>query len=239
MKNFLVTICARGGSKGIPGKNIKELNGQPLIDYSIRHARDFASNRGNVDIVLSTDSKEIMEVAEECGLSTDYLRPTNLANDTVGKMEVLNHVLRHQEEKNKKDYDIILDLDVTSPLRTQRDLTEGLQKLLLNKDALNVFSVSKPHKNPYFNVVEDKEDGYCKLVCPSNTKSRQSAPQVYDMNASFYFYRKAFFENGYQSAITDRSLYYLMDHICFDLDEPLDFDIMEFLLKNDKLGMAL
>jgi CMP-N-acetylneuraminic acid synthetase len=237
--NILVTLCGRGGSKGIPGKNIKKLNGKPLLAYSINHAKAFAKAHRNVDILLSTDDNKIKEVASEFGLETNYIRPDYLANDTVGKIDVLKDALEYQEKTFQRKYDILLDLDVTSPLRTQSDLKKGLQKLLSDDNALNLFSVSKPHKNPYFNVVEDKEDGYCKLVCPSNTRSRQTAPQVYDMNASFYFYRRAFFEKGCSSAITNRSLYYVMEHICFDLDEPLDFDIMEYLLANHKLGMVL
>ena len=162
-----------------------------------------------------------------------------MANDTIGKIDVLKDAIKFQENKNQKEYDILLDLDITSPLRTQNDLNEGLNKLLDDDRAINLFSVSKPHKNPYFNVVEDSDNGYCKLVCPSDTRSRQTAPQVFDMNASFYFYRRIFFENGCKSAITERSLYYIMNHICFDLDEPLDFDMMEYLLANDKLGMNL
>lgn len=237
--NILITLCGRGGSKGIPGKNIKELNGKPLLAYSIKHAKEFANAHPNVDILLSTDDKTIKEVASSFGLETDYVRPDYLANDTVGKIDVLKDAIKFQENKNQKEYDILLDLDITSPLRTQNDLNEGLNKLLADDKAINLFSVSKPHKNPYFNVVEDADNGYCKLVCPSETRSRQTAPQVFDMNASFYFYRRTFFENGCKSAITERSLYYVMDHICFDLDEPLDFDMMEYLLANNKLGMTL
>lgn len=235
---ILVTICGRGGSKGIPGKNIKELNGRPLIEYTIMHANSFAENK-QADIALSTDDSEILNIANECGLKTDYKRPDYLATDKAGKIEVLNDVLLFYEDKKQKHYDVILDLDITSPLRTIKDLNEGLEKLLQNPDAINLFSVSKPHKNPYFNVVEVAEDGYVKLVKPSEVRSRQSAPKVYDMNASFYFYRSKFFKEGYKSAITPRSLFYLMDHICFDLDEPLDFDIMEYLLSKNKLGMQL
>ncbi|MBC8766920.1 acylneuraminate cytidylyltransferase family protein [Arenibacter sp. BSSL-BM3] len=237
--NILITLCGRGGSKGIPGKNIKALNGTPLLAYSIKHAKEFAIVHSNVDILLSTDNRAIKEVASSFGLETDYVRPDYLANDTIGKIDVLMDAIKFQENKNQKKYDILLDLDITSPLRTQKDLNEGYSKLLADDKAINLFSVSKPHKNPYFNVVEASDDGYCKLVCPSDTKSRQTAPQVFDMNASFYFYRRTFFENGCKSAITERSLYYVMDHICFDLDEPLDFDIMEYLLANDKLGMTL
>jgi len=235
--NILTTLCGRGGSKGIPGKNIKMLNGKPLLAYSIDHARQFAQNHKGVDIALSTDDNEIISIAKEYGLKTDYVRPDYLANDTIGKIDVLNDILNYQEETKKKTYDIVLDLDITSPLRTQKDLNDALNKILADKNALNLFSVSRPHKNPYFNVVEVNEDGYCNLVKPSDSLSRQSAPQVYDMNASFYFYRRVFFEKELKSAITERSLFFLMDHVCFDLDEPIDFDIMEYLLTQNKITL--
>lgn len=239
MERILITICARGGSKGIPGKNIKCLNGRPVIDYSIKHAFSFAKLHKKADVVLSTDSQEIKEVAESCGLKTEYVRPDFLANDTVGKIEVLDHILKYEEEKRKKEYDVLLDLDVSSPLRTINDLQQAFKMLTQNKEARNIFSVSKPHKNPYFNVVELKEDGFYKLVKQSDSRSRQSAPIVYDMNASFYIYRREFFEQNLMSAITDKSLIFLMDHICFDIDEPLDFDVMEFLITENKLGFEI
>jgi CMP-N-acetylneuraminic acid synthetase len=239
MENILITICARGGSKGIPGKNIKELNGRPVIDYSIKHAAKFSKLYDNVDIALSTDSQEIINVAEACGLKSFYKRPDFLANDTIGKIDVLDHILKYEEERNKKTYDFLLDLDVSSPLRTIEDIQKAFGIFLKNKEALNIFSVSKPHKNPYFNVVELKEDGFCKLVKQSDSKSRQAAPLVYDMNASFYIYRKAFFDKNLKSAITGKSLLFLMDHICFDIDEPIDFDMMEFLLSQNKLDFEI
>ncbi len=237
--NILITICARGGSKGIPGKNIKKLNGQSLISYSIDHAKQFTKIHKNVDIALSTDSEEIKSVAAQFGLESNYTRPEFLANDTVGKIEVLQHILSYEEETRQKKYDIILDLDVSAPLRTLKDLNKAFEIILSDTNALNIFSVSKAHKNPYFNVVEGKEDGYYRLVKENNSKSRQMAPVVYDMNASFYFYRAAFFEQKLESAITSKSLIYLMDHISFDLDEKLDFEIMEYLLSENKLDFEI
>lgn len=210
-----------------------------MISYAISHARSFAALNRGTDIVLSTDDQDIKSVAEEFGLTTAYLRPEHLAGDTTGKMEVLNHVLDYQESLHKKTYDLILDLDITSPLRTQEDLKNGLQLLLADEKAYNIFSVSRPHRNPYFNVIELKEDGYCKVVKPSDSLSRQAAPKVYDMNASFYFFRRICFEKGFRSSITERSLFYLMDHVCFDLDEPIDFEMMEFLLSQEKLDFKI
>ena len=109
-----------------------------------------------------------------------------------------------------------------------------------DEKALNIFSVSPPQRNPYFNMVEKKENGYFHLVKREmDFMSRQSAPIVYDMNASFYIYKRRFFSLQLQSSITDFSLVYEMKHICFDLDEPVDFMFMEYLMKTKKLGFDL
>ena len=239
MLKILVTICARGGSKGIPKKNIKHLNGKPLISYSIYHAFNFSESHPNVDIALSTDDDEIKKISSKYGLKTSYTRPYELSGDDVGKIVVIKDLLSYYENLNKVKYDIILDLDVSSPLRTQENLQLALKKLLDNKNAINLFSVSEARRNPYFNVVELNDEGYCQLVKKSFAKTRQSSPQVFDMNASFYFYKRVFFEKNYKSAITKKSLHYLMNHTCFDLDDPIDFQIMEFLISKNKLEIKI
>lgn len=237
----LITICARGGSKGIPGKNIRPLNGKPLIAYSIDCAIKFKEKHPETEIVLSTDSEEILRVASECGLKSDYRRPDYLASDTAGKIDAIRDVVKYYEEKNDTKYDYVLDLDCTSPMRTQQDLEEAFKLLETDENAINLFSVSEPGRSPYFNMVEKKENGYYNLVkkTDSHVLTRQSAPQVYDMNASFYIYRRLFFELGCDDAITERSLIYLMPHACFDLDHPIDFEIMSFLVENKKLDFEL
>lgn len=237
----LITICARGGSKGIPGKNIKLLNGKPLIGYSIDVAKQFQTKFAQTDIVLSTDSYEIIQVAESCGLKSEYKRPDYLANDTVGKIDAIKDVLVYSEEKCGSKYDFILDLDVTSPLRNMTDLETAFNLLYSDINAVNIFSVSKAGRSPYFNMVEQKENGYyAQVKTPQgDVFTRQSAPAVYDLNASFYFYRRTFFDLGYKGAITDKSLIYKVPHTCFDLDHPIDFDIISFLMENDKLDFDL
>jgi CMP-N-acetylneuraminic acid synthetase len=239
--NILITICARGGSKGIPGKNIKLLNGMPLISYSIGVAKQFQSKYANTDIALSTDSEEIIVVAKELGLDSDYKRPDYLASDTAGKIDAIKDVLLFSENKYTKVYDYVLDLDVTSPLRNLEDLLSAFDLILSNKNAVNLFSVSEAGRSPYFNMVEQKENGYYAQVKQpeGNVFTRQSAPKVYDLNASFYFYRRIFFDSGYRGTITDRSLIYLVPHICFDLDHPIDFEIISYLLENNKLDFSL
>ena len=237
--NILVTICARGGSKGIPGKNIKELNGVPLIGYSIKIAKEFARKYG-ADILLSTDSEEIKYVAAKFSLTTDYFRPEFLASDGAGKVDAIRDALIYSEKNNAKHYDYVLDLDVTSPLRTLDDLENAFKLIRNDMDAVSLFSVSQAHKNPYFNMVEENCEGYYSLVCQTDTVlSRQKAPDVYELNASFYFYKDTFFKGNYKGPITDRSLIFKLDHICFDVDEPIDFEFLSFLAENNKLNSIL
>ena len=239
--NILVTICARGGSKGIPGKNIKPINGLPLIGYTINVANQFKEHFKSVEIALSTDSEEIISVAESCGLKSDYRRPDYLANDTIGKIDAIKDIVLYSEQKNGCKYDYILDLDVTSPLRTLQDLIDAFELIRNDKDAVNLFSVNEAGRSPYFNMVEQKENGYyAQVVKPEgNVFTRQSAPKCYDLNASFYYYKRSFFDEGYRGAITDKSLIYVMPHTCFDMDHPIDFEIMTYLLSNNKLDFML
>lgn len=238
---ILITICARAGSKGIPGKNIKLLNGKPLIFYTIRIAKEFQKKYNNVAIALSTDSIEILDVAKAYGLKSDYIRPGILGGDDVGKIDTIKDVLLWKEATDQCIYDYILDLDVTSPLRNLHDLTKSFGLIQNDATAINLFSVSSAKRNPYFNIVEQKENGYFSQVKQPEglVQTRQSAPEVYDMNASFYFYKRIFFDFGYKGAITDKSIIYTVPHICFDLDHPIDFEILSFLMANNKLDFIL
>ena len=136
------------------------------------------------------------------------------------------------EEKrlNKKSYDYILDLDVTSPLRTFVDISEAFEMLKSKPEALNIFSVNSASRNPYFNMVENNQDGFVKLVKKGGFLSRQNAPEVFEMNASIYWYRRTFFDLNTHTPVTDKSLIFQMNHICFDIDQQIDFDFMEYLI---------
>jgi CMP-N,N'-diacetyllegionaminic acid synthase len=238
--NLLITICARGGSKGIPGKNIKPIAGKPLIAYSIKHAIEFAHIH-NADITLSTDSVEILKVASEYNLTTKYIRPENLATDNTGKIAVLRDILNYEEIERSKKYDYVLDLDITSPLRTIEDLEAAFSMLKSNIHALNLYSVSPSHRNPYFNMVEYKDDQFIEISkkMPSDILSRQKAPIVYDVNASFYFYTKSFFKSNLNTATTHKTMIFVVPHICFDLDELIDFEFMTYLIENNKLNFNI
>jgi len=234
---ILVTICARGGSKGIPGKNIKLLAGKPLIEYTFEVARQFKSNIADTDIAVSTDSKEIADLAIQSGFEVPYQRPAVFATDKAGKIGAISDVLTFYEKLNQTRYDFILDLDVTSPLRNLKDLSDAFQLIRDDQNAYNLFSVSPANRNPYFNMVEKGADGYFYLIkkLPDNILCRQSAPKVFDLNASFYFYRRIFFDMGLQSTITEKSIVYEVPHSCFDLDHPIDFEFLSFLIWNHKI----
>ena len=185
-QEILITVCARGGSKDIPNKNIYPVNGKHLIAYTIETAFKL-TRQLNADILLSTDSEKIKSVAEEYGLKTDYSRPAELASDTAGKIGVLYDALHFQEAQSGKLYSHLLDLDVSSPLRTVEDVLEALEQLNSNLEALNIFSVSEARKNPYFNMVEKNEEGFYDLSKDGRTFfTRQSANEVLELNASFY-----------------------------------------------------
>jgi CMP-N,N'-diacetyllegionaminic acid synthase len=233
--NLLITICARGGSKGIPKKNVQPVNSIPLIEYTIRHARRYAEEVGG-DIALSTDDGEIRAVALQAGLSTNYTRPAVLATDTVGKVDVIQDLLRHTEEEAGKEYDYVLDLDVTSPLRTMEDLRKGFHSLQEHREAHNLFSVSPSRHNPYFDVVEKDKNEFVRLVkIPQHPMTaRQEGPKTYDLNASFYFYRRSFFRDS-PPKMFGSALAYIMPHMCFEIDERLDLEILEHLVKERKL----
>ena len=235
---ILITICARGGSKGIPGKNIRQIAGKPLIFYTINHAKEF-SKIFDSDIALSTDSIEIKSIAQAFELNTKYIRPQPLASDTAGKIETILHLLEYEEKTRCIKYDYILDLDISSPLRSLDDIINAFQKILSDKNALNIFSVNIANRNPYFNMVEQKSNGYYSQVKIGNFLTRQSAPKVFDMNASFYIFRRLFFDGKCNSTISDRSLIYEMPHICFDLDHQLDFEFMEFLINSNGLDFKI
>jgi CMP-N,N'-diacetyllegionaminic acid synthase len=238
---IIITICARGGSKGIPGKNIKAINGVPLIAYTIELAVQFQKKYNSI-IALSTDDIEIKKIVESYGITTSYQRPSYLATDSAGKIDTIKDVLLYEESLINNKFDYLLDLDITSPLRTFEDIEKALYLLINRPEAHNLFSVNPAARNPYFNMVEEKDEGFYSLVktnASGSVMTRQSAPKVFDMNASFYWYRRSFFELGIKIAITEKSMIYEMNHICFDLDHPVDFLFMEYLLQNDKLDFKL
>lgn len=227
---ILVTVCARKGSKGVRLKNLRPLNGLPLIAHTIRQA--LAWPRGT-KVVVSTDAEEIADVARRYGAETPFLRPTELATDTAAKMPVLIHALEMSERHYDMKFDVLLDLDPTAPVRTVEDIDRGWQTFQRAKRQV-CFSVVKARKNPYFNMVERDAGGHVRLVKTPDKAyaSRQATPAVWDMNASIYFYQTDFLRSHPTSLWEgDPDLFEMPPESAFDIDEERDFVITELMMK--------
>lgn len=227
-KKILCVIPARGGSKGLPGKNIKKLTGKPLIAYSIEHAR---GSKYIDRTIISTDSRQIANVAKQWGGEIPFLRPKSLAMDKTSTIDALLHAVSWMEEKEKFVFDVLVLLHVTTPLRNIEDVDKCIE-LLFKKDTDNVFSVRKAYKNPYFNMVEVKKSGKVVLVKRGEYTSRQSAPPVFDINSSIYVWWKDVLKEK-KSLFPGRTRIYLMPkERSVDIDDYLDFRMAEMLLSN-------
>lgn len=229
----LCIIPARQGSKGLPGKNIKELLGKPLIAYTIEQAR----HSKYIDrVIVSTDSNEIADIAKKHGADVPFMRPKEYAADESSIFDVLLHAIDWMENKEKYFFDILVLLHVTSPLRDAKDIDNCIE-LLVKRNADNVFSVTPAHRNPYFNMVEVSKDGKVRLVKKGDFVIRQSAPEVFDMNASIYVWWKDILKEK-KATLLKKSLIYIMPkERSVDIDDAIDFKIAEMLLKDAK-GIA-
>jgi CMP-N,N'-diacetyllegionaminic acid synthase len=227
--SLLLTIAARGGSKGVKNKNIREIGGVPLIAITIRQALTW----GEADkVIVTTDSPEIAEVAKNAGAEVPFLRPKELATDEIGKLPALRHALLEAEKYYGKIFDTILDLDPTAPIRKVQDLENSL-KLFRSKKCKSLFSVAPAHKSPYFNMVELDEKGFAKLSKDAGlVVRRQDVPKVYSMNASIYVYGRDYLADPLvKSAISNESLIYEMDELSgVDIDREIDFKFVEYLV---------
>lgn len=227
---ILVSICARKGSKGVRLKNIRPLHGLPLIAHTIRQALAWPRK---TKVVVSTDSEEIAEIARQHGADTPFIRPAELATDTVAKMPVLIHVLEESEKHYGMTFDYMLDLDPTSPVRTVGDIERGWETFRRSGRAA-CFSVVKSRKNPYFNMVERDAGGQVRPVkmLDKAFASRQAAPVVWDMNASIYFYKRDFLLSRPSSIWEGGTECFEMPlESAFDIDDERDFVITELMMK--------
>lgn len=217
------TICARGGSVGVPRKNVRDLHGKPLIGWTIEKALATPS----IDAVyVSTDDDEIARVAESFGAIVPYIRPAELATSAAAKIPVIQHLVEKVESLGVQ-VDRIVDLDPTSPLRTIEDIENAIA--LLDDDTDAVITAYPSDKNPYFNMVERKDGDFVGLVVPSGAVSRQSAPKVYAMNASIYVWHRATLTKGLWGGRT--KLYEMPHERSVDIDAEIDFKLVELLMK--------
>jgi CMP-N-acetylneuraminic acid synthetase len=220
----IATICARGGSKGLPGKNVRPLLGKPLIVYTIEQALAVPEFAG---VYVSTDSPEIAEVARAAGATVPFLRPAELAHDAAPKIPVIRHLVEHVEAGGAR-VDTVCDLDPTSPLR---DVADVRACLALLAEAEVVITAYRAEKNPYFNMVERQPDGNWRLVkAPDGSVvSRQQAPAVFAMNASIYVWRRAALERSLWECRLQ--LHEMPRERSIDVDSLIDFMLVELLMK--------
>lgn len=230
-KAVLCIIPARKGSKGLPGKNIKKLSGKPLIAYSIEQARD---SKYIDRVIVSTDSREIADISKKYGAEVPFMRPKKYAEDKSSIFDVLLHAMGWLEKKEKYSFDILVLLHVTAPLRNSEDIDICIE-LLVKKDADNVFSVTPSNRNPYFNMVEVLKDGKVRLIKKGDFATRQSAPEVFDMNASIYVWQKDILKKKKRTLLENSHIYIMPKERSVDIDDAIDFKIAETLLKDAKV----
>lgn len=219
---ILVIIPARGGSKGIPRKNIKPFNGKPLIYYSIDCARAICDDS---DICVSTDDAEIISFVEQYGLKVPFVRPAELATDTAGTYEVLLHALNFYE-KQGRHYDVVLLLQNTSPFRSAEHVKDALK--LYTPDIDMVVSVKECPANPYYCVFEEDSNGYLH-VCKGdgNIFRRQDAPKVYEYNGAIYIMNAEALKTTHMHKMQKRVKYVMDEQSSFDLDTMNDWMLAE------------
>ena len=223
----LCTICARGGSKGLPGKNLALLLGRPLVAWSVIQAREtglFAH------VAVSSDSEFILRAAGDAGADVLVARPPELASDSAGKLPAIQHCVAETERRVGSPFDVVVDLDATAPLRLPDDVTAAV-RLLETGDATNVITACLARRSPYFNLVEMSEDGVVRLSKPSSTPvlRRQDAPRCYDMNASIYaWWRGALM--GSASVFQERTrLHEMPRERSVDIDDDVDLELVRLL----------
>jgi len=226
-KNILYIIPARGGSKGIPHKNIKNLAGKPLIYYSIDIARSLTTDD---NICVSTDDEEIKAVVENYGLTVQFKRPSNLANDTASTNDVILHAINYYESIGI-NYDIIVLLQPTSPFRKTEHVKEALA--LYNDNIDMVVSVNKSHTASV--LCKENEDGFVKLIFNKKATRRQDITELYEYNGAIYVINinslKAYNLSGLEKIVK-----YVMDErSSIDIDSMLDWHLSEYLILKDKL----
>lgn len=221
----LVIIPARGGSKGIPRKNIKLLGGRPLIYYAIDGARSVADDE---DICVTTDDAEIISVVEDYGLKVPFVRPDYLASDHMGTYEVLLHALDYYKSIGRV-YDRIVLLQPTSPFRRPEDIRGAID--CYSPDIDMVVTVKETASNPYYNSFEEDADGYlCISKGDGKYVRRQDAPKAWEYNGAVYVINARELERHNMSEFKRVKKYEMDDLHSLDLDTPFDWKIAELLL---------
>lgn len=228
MSEILCTICARGGSKGVPDKNIRKVGDKPLVGHAVSDAKRWERD---ADVVVSTDDDRIASVAEEFGAEVPFRRPPELASDSAAKLPAIQHAVRQMESDRGERYEYIVDIDATTPLRRPSDIEDCFVAVIEDERATNAYTVCEADKNPYFNMVELDENGYASLSKErsDDVVRRQDTPTVYEMNAAIYVYERDFLmeTDSVHGEYTRVSV--MPPERSVDIDTEFDLEFVEFI----------
>lgn len=227
-KKILCTICARKNSKGLKNKNLKKISNKPLVTITLEHA---IKSKLFDNIVVSSDSKAIEKI---CKKKRVFFidREKKLSGSYISKIDVIKDALKKSEKTYKQKYELIVDLDVTSPLRKISDIKKAIN--LFNKSKYhNLVSGSDSRKNPFFNQVFKKQN---RISLVKNTKkrivSRQLAPKVFDLNASIYIWKRYTLLNNKKLINKKTGIFKMKAERSIDIDDKLDFKIVKYIFEN-------
>lgn len=233
--NLLFTICGRAGSKGVANKNIRDFLGFPLPFYTLSSIDLFCKNHkerlDRIHIALNTDSGELLKIAESANIPFYYIQRTSeLGSDTASKLDVIRDTFVKCQALENVQYDIVIDLDLTSPLRTQKNIEDALALLISDSNCDIVYSVTNARRNPYFNMVKKGDNNYYEYIVKSNFTTRQMAPQIFDMNASIYAYRDSYLRDDQKKFADAKALITTMiDTAVLDIDSEEDYELMQII----------
>jgi N-acylneuraminate cytidylyltransferase len=227
----IATVCARGGSKGLPGKNIRPFAGKPLIAHTIEQA---LACHGIDGVYVSTDDDAIAQAAQAAGAIVPYRRPAELATDEAGKLPVIEHLVQHLEQQGQVIARVV-DLQPTSPLRESSDIAAALA---LHPGADLVVSVAEAADNPYFNLVEQGADGQVHLSKGTGSLRRQDAPPVYALNGSIYVWSRPALAWAADKGLWSVSIlpYVMPRWKSVDIDDLDDFEYAQWLYARRRGG---
>ena len=233
--NILFTLCGRAGSKGVRGKNARDFLDVPLVWYSMANIALYMekyAGEDDIKIVLNTDSeplKDLVRCVKDVPVTIIH-REESLAGDKVPKVAVILDSLNKAEEAFARKFDMVVDLDITSPLRTVQDIKNAVDKKDRRNDVDVVYNVAPSRRNPYFNMVKEENGFFCKAI-PSNFTTRQEAPVFYDMNASIYAYSPDALRNKEQSTFFNSNCdaIVMADTGILDIDSEEDYELMQVI----------
>lgn len=236
--NILFTLCGRAGSKGVKGKNARDFLDVPLVWYSMAgiklYIQRYCTSQDAITVALNTDSEDLIHLVSQVS-DIDVLilrRDTSLAGDKVAKVAVIRDCLVRAEKASGISYNMVVDLDITSPLRTVEDVHNAIVRKAQRPDVDVVYSVTHARRNPYFNMVKE-ENGFFSKAVASNFTTRQEAPTFYDMNASIYAYspmalrekdQPTFFNSNCDAIL-------MFDTGILDIDSEEDYYLMQVIAK--------